>query len=192
MPRPRRCRTVLHKGLRGLRRCAAPCRFPCSLLEESRSITPEPVSKLARRASPLFGCFKMPKTSRQSPRSCGGTKTVKAARAGSAFLQAAEQPDLSGMVNVVERHAVEHAELLLRLGRLQHPGDRFHHGAVFLLEQLLVRTPRGFGGLSLLRPREEIAAFENKRAALAPFKPPANGVLPVGHAKRQFPNVVPA
>src|SRR5260370_29531719 len=57
---------------------------------------------------------------------------------------------------------------------------------------MFIRLPCSFVQPAFLRPREEIASLQRKRATLPAFDSSPHGVFPICCVQRHFPDVVPA
>ncbi len=104
----------------------------------------------------------------------------------------AQQPYLTGMVNIVKCYAPQFWQQFLPSRcstELFYCKPQF---AVLALEQLFVGDPRRFCIRARLRSHKKIAALQYKRTALASLDFSPYDVFPIRGVQRDFPDVVPA
>src|SRR5260370_18028970 len=63
---------------------------------------------------------------------------------------------------------------------------------MLVFQEIFIRLPCSFVQPAFLRPREEIASLQRKRATLPAFDSSPHGVFPICCVQRHFPDVVPA
>src|SRR5215813_6275252 len=110
----------------------------------------------------------------------------------SLFHQAAQQPNLPGVINIVKGNAPKGAGKFCRLRFAQRAAERFAQRQVLAAQYLFVPLPGRFPRLACFRPGEEIAAGQDEAAAFAACKLAANHIFPIGGVQRLFPDIVPA
>ena len=73
---------------------------------------------------------------------------------------------------------------------VQNAAHALLQGAMLFRKQGEIGAPGRFRGLPFFGPREEIASFQGKRAALSAFDLPAHRIFPIRGVKREFPDIV--
>src|SRR4030095_3363276 len=117
--------------------------------------------------------------------------------AASAGRELFEQLDLSGVIEIVRRHAryqrtrgrFPPCRLSIEIARIE-LGDGGSQRAMHLLEQRDVRTPRR--ECRVLRALEPVRAVERKRSACGRGQSPPGDILPVRRMDDELPDVVAA